>query len=78
MVHSKRRVLQITIFFGTFLLFQIEATCATSAMVRRRTRCVDYVHAALLKSLLVGGYAYAHWLGRCAARARKARFIWPC
>ncbi|HMO76610.1 MAG TPA: fused MFS/spermidine synthase [Sphingopyxis sp.] len=67
---SPRRWLFVaTILVGSFLLFQIQPMVARMVLPRLGGAPMVWNSAMLVyQALLLGGYAYAHWLGRFAVR----------
>ena len=67
-----RRLLFIaTIFAGSFLLFLIQPMIARMALPRLGGAPAVWNSAMLVyQALLLGGYAYAHWLTRYSSRAQ--------
>src|SRR5688572_24314652 len=62
-----------TIFAGSFLLFLIQPMIARMALPRLGGAPAVWNSAMLVyQALLLGGYAYAHWLGRFAVRTQAA------
>jgi hypothetical protein len=58
-----------TIFAGSFLLFLVQPMIARMALPRLGGAPAVWNSAMLVyQALLLGGYAYAHWLGRFAPR----------
>lgn len=59
----------VTICAGSFLLFLVQPMIARMALPRLGGSPAVWNSAMLVyQALLLGGYAYAHWLGRFAAR----------
>src|SRR6185503_1215447 len=59
----------VTIFVGSFLLFLVQPMIARMALPRLGGAPSVWNSAMLVyQTLLLGGYAYAHWLGRFGAR----------
>ena len=59
----------LAIFFGSFLLFLVQPMIARMALPRLGGAPAVWNSAMLVyQLLLLGGYAYAHWLGRFAPR----------
>src|SRR5437764_4264961 len=55
----------VTIFVGSFLLFLVQPMIARLALPRLGGAPSVWNSAMLVyQALLLGGYAYAHWLGR--------------
>ena len=71
------RVLFIaTILAGSFLLFLVQPMVARMALPRLGGAPAVWNSAMLVyQTLLLGGYAYAHWLGRVAPRKQVAIHI---
>lgn len=62
-----------TIFTGSFLLFLVQPMIARMALPRLGGAPSVWNSAMLVyQALLLGGYAYAHWLGRFASRRQAA------
>jgi hypothetical protein len=58
-----------TIFVGSFLLFLVQPMIARMALPRLGGAPAVWNSAMLVyQALLLGGYAYAHWLGRVSPR----------
>jgi hypothetical protein len=69
----------ITILVGSFLLFLIQPMVARAALPRLGGAPNVWNSAMLVyQALLLGGYAYAHWLGgsRSAGRPRSISRCW--
>jgi SAM-dependent methyltransferase len=63
----------VTIFVGSFLLFLVQPMIARMALPRLGGAPSVWNSAMLVyQSLLLGGYAYAHWLGRFRAPRQAA------
>lgn len=61
------------IFSGSFLLFLVQPMVARMALPRLGGAPAVWNSAMLVyQALLLGGYAYAHWLGRVPARTQAA------
>jgi len=61
----------LTIFCGSFLLFLVQPMIARMALPRLGGAPAVWNSAMLVyQLLLLGGYAYAHWLGRLAPRTQ--------
>ena len=61
----------LTIFCGSFLLFLVQPMIARMALPRLGGAPAVWNSAMLVyQLLLLGGYAYAHWLGRFAPRTQ--------
>src|SRR5258705_7228898 len=59
----------VTILTGSFLLFLVQPMVARMALPRLGGAPAVWNSAMLVyQALLLGGYAYAHWLGRIAPR----------
>ncbi len=59
----------LTIFVGSFLLFQVQPMVARMVLPRLGGAPAVWNSAMLVyQALLLGGYAYAHWLGRFEVR----------
>lgn len=66
---SRRWVFMLTILTGSFLLFLVQPMVARMALPRLGGAPAVWNSAMLVyQALLLGGYAYAHWLGRFAIR----------
>jgi SAM-dependent methyltransferase len=66
---NSRRLFIATILTGSFLLFMIQPMVARMALPRLGGAPAVWNSAMLVyQALLLGGYAYAHWLSRLAAR----------
>ncbi len=62
---ARRNVFVATIFVGSFLLFMVQPMVARMALPRLGGAPAVWNSAMLVyQTLLLGGYAYAHWLGR--------------
>jgi hypothetical protein len=62
-----------TICAGSFLLFLVQPMIARMALPRLGGAPAVWNSAMLVyQALLLAGYAYAHWLGRFAARKQAA------
>ena len=60
-----------TILTGSFLLFLVQPMVARMALPRLGGAPAVWNSAMLVyQTLLLGGYAYAHWLGRAAPRTQ--------
>ena len=67
----RRLLFTATIFAGSFLLFLIQPMIARMALPRLGGAPAVWNSAMLVyQALLLGGYAYAHWLARYPARAQ--------
>ncbi|MDP9423493.1 MAG: fused MFS/spermidine synthase [Pseudomonadota bacterium] len=63
----------LAIFLGSFLLFLVQPMVARMALPRLGGAPAVWNSAMLVyQLLLLGGYAYAHWLGRFAPRTQGA------
>lgn len=71
---SSRRWLFVgTILLGSFLLFLVQPMIARMALPRLGGAPAVWNSAMLVyQALLLGGYGYAHWLGRFAVRRQAA------
>ena len=68
-----RLLFVVTIFAGSFLLFLVQPMVARMALPRLGGAPAVWNSAMLVyQALLLGGYAYAHWLGRVTARLQAA------
>ncbi len=66
---SSRWLFTLTIFVGSFLLFMVQPMVARMALPQLGGAPAVWNSAMLVyQALLLGGYAYAHWLGRFAVR----------
>uniref|UniRef100_UPI0035CAFE66 spermidine synthase n=1 Tax=uncultured Sphingomonas sp. TaxID=158754 RepID=UPI0035CAFE66 len=66
-----RPLFVLTILSGSFLLFLVQPMVARMALPRLGGAPAVWNSAMLVyQALLLGGYAYAHWLGRLGARAQ--------
>ena len=66
---SRRALFVATICTGSFLLFLVQPMIARMALPRLGGAPTVWNSAMLVyQALLLGGYAYAHWLGRFAPR----------
>jgi hypothetical protein len=66
-----RPLFVITILASSFLLFLVQPMVARMALPRLGGAPAVWNSAMLVyQALLLGGYAYAHWLGRLGARAQ--------
>lgn len=74
MIHSRgaaRPLFVATILAGSFLLFMVQPMMARAALPRLGGAPNVWNSAMLVyQALLLGGYAYAHWLGRFAVRVQ--------
>src|SRR6188508_471084 len=67
----RRWLFMVTILAGSFLLFLIQPMIARMALPRLGGAPAVWNSAMLVyQALLLGGYAYAHWLGRFAVRTQ--------
>ena len=72
-VPGRRLLFTATIFAGSFLLFLIQPMIARMALPRLGGAPAVWNSAMLVyQALLLGGYAYAHWLSRRAPRTQAA------
>ena len=70
---SGRLLYIVTILAGSFLLFLVQPMVARMALPRLGGAPAVWNSAMLVyQTLLLGGYAYAHWLGRVAPRKQVA------
>jgi SAM-dependent methyltransferase len=68
---SSRMLFTLTICAGSFLLFLVQPMIARMALPRLGGAPAVWNSAMLVyQVLLLGGYAYAHWIGRFAARTQ--------
>ncbi|MEG3122675.1 fused MFS/spermidine synthase [Sphingomonas sp. GB1N7] len=66
---GRRRLFVAAILAGSFLLFLVQPMVARMALPRLGGAPAVWNSAMLVyQALLLGGYAYAHWLGRLSAR----------
>ncbi len=66
-----RPLFVLTILAGSFLLFLVQPMVARMALPRLGGASAVWNSAMLVyQALLLGGYAYAHWLGRLSPRAQ--------
>ncbi|ALC13583.1 spermidine synthase [Sphingopyxis sp. 113P3] len=66
----------LTILVGSFLLFLVQPMVARMVLPRLGGAPMVWNSAMLVyQALLLGGYAYAHWLGRFAVRRQAAIHI---
>ena len=71
----RRWLFVLTILVGSFLLFQVQPMVARMVLPRLGGAPAVWNSAMLVyQALLLGGYAYAHWLGRFGVR-RQATII---
>ncbi len=65
----RRWLFVLTILVGSFLLFQVQPMVARMVLPKLGGAPAVWNSAMLVyQALLLGGYAYAHWLGRFAVR----------
>src|SRR6188768_2703631 len=65
----RRWLFMLTILTGSFLLFLVQPMFARMALPRLGGAPAVWNSAMLVyQALLLGGYAYAHWLGRVPVR----------
>jgi len=68
---AARPLFMITIVVGSFLLFMVQPMVARAALPRLGGAPNVWNSAMLVyQALLLGGYAYAHWLGRFSVRVQ--------
>lgn len=68
---AARPLFVITILVGSFLLFMVQPMVARAALPQLGGAPNVWNSAMLVyQALLLGGYAYAHWLGRFAVRVQ--------
>ena len=73
---ARRWLFVATICTGSFLLFLVQPMIARMALPRLGGAPAVWNSAMLVyQALLLGGYAYAHWLGRFAPRRQAAIHI---
>ncbi|GGA48910.1 fused MFS/spermidine synthase [Sphingomonas psychrolutea] len=66
-----RPLFMLTILAGSFLLFLVQPMVARMALPRLGGASAVWNSAMLVyQALLLGGYAYAHWLGRLSPRTQ--------
>ncbi|MFX5914855.1 hypothetical protein ABTE45_18730, partial [Acinetobacter baumannii] len=66
-----RPLFVVTILASSFLLFLVQPMVARMALPRLGGAPAVWNSAMLVyQALLLGGYAYAHWLGRLGPRAQ--------
>lgn len=66
---ARRWLFVLTIFVGSFLLFLVQPMVARMALPQLGGAPAVWNSAMLVyQALLLGGYAYAHWLGRFSVR----------
>jgi len=71
-----RPLFVVTIFMGSFLLFLMQPMIARMALPRLGGASAVWNSAMLVyQALLLGGYAYAHFLGRLSARRQAGLHI---
>ena len=71
-----RPLFVVTIFMGSFLLFLMQPMIARMALPRLGGASAVWNSAMLVyQGLLLGGYAYAHFLGRLSARRQAGLHI---
>ena len=69
--HSDRILFLVTILVGSFLLFLVQPMVARMALPLLGGAPNVWNSAMLVyQALLLGGYAYAHWLGRFELRTQ--------
>lgn len=72
----RRWLFVLTIFVGSFLLFQVQPMVARMVLPRLGGAPAVWNSAMLVyQALLLAGYAYAHWLGRFAVRRQAVLHI---
>src|SRR6478735_11000462 len=72
-VATSRARFVATIFVGSFLLFLVQPMIARMALPRLGGAPSVWNSAMLVyQSLLLAGYAYAHWLGRLRPKAQAS------
>lgn len=70
---ARRWLFTLTIFVGSFLLFLVQPMVARMALPQLGGAPAVWNSAMLVyQALLLGGYAYAHWIGRFAVRRQAA------
>lgn len=70
---ARRPLFVLTILAGSFLLFLVQPMVARMALPRLGGAPNVWNSAMLVyQALLLGGYAYAHWLGKLALRRQAA------
>ena len=70
---ATRALFVVTILTGSFLLFLVQPMVARMALPRLGGAPAVWNSAMLVyQALLLGGYAYAHWLGRVPPQAQAA------
>jgi spermidine synthase len=76
---ARRLLFTATIFAGSFLLFLIQPMVARIALPRLGGAPAVWNSAMLVyQALLLGGYAYAHWLARHSARTQAVVHVSAC
>lgn len=66
---ARRWLFTLTIFVGSFLLFLVQPMVARMALPQLGGAPAVWNSAMLVyQALLLGGYAYAHWIGRFAVK----------
>jgi spermidine synthase len=71
-----RPLFVLTILAGSFLLFLVQPMVARMALPRLGGAPAVWNSAMLVyQALLLGGYAYAHWLGRFSPRAQATTHL---
>lgn len=72
----RRWLFVLTILVGSFLLFQVQPMVARMVLPRLGGAPAVWNSAMLVyQALLLGGYAYAHWLGRFGVRRQATIHI---
>ena len=72
-----RPLFVLTILGGSFLLFLVQPMVARMALPRLGGAPAVWNSAMLVyQALLLGGYAYAHWLGRFGADVDQLPMFW--
>jgi len=72
----RRWLFVLTILVGSFLLFQVQPMVARMVLPKLGGAPAVWNSAMLVyQALLLGGYAYAHWLGRFAIRRQATIHI---
>src|SRR3546814_8664618 len=70
---QRRWLFVLTFLVGSFLLFLVQPLVARMVLPRLGGAPMVWNSAMLVyQALLLGGYAYAHWLGRFAIRRQAA------
>jgi SAM-dependent methyltransferase len=73
---TSRRLFTLTICVGSFLLFLVQPMIARMALPRLGGAPAVWTSAMLVyQVLLLGGYAYAHWIKRLPARTQAALHV---